>query len=85
MNERNIVRRIGIALAALCFVYLFSIGPVIAFALRKDPGFYNPSPMLAEAYSPLIWLCMASDPANAVVKAYVDFWRKLLGTSGETD
>ena len=83
MNERNTARRIGIALAALCFVYLFSIGPVIALALRKDPGFYNPSPIFAKVYTPLIWLCMASDPVNAVLREYVNFWRKLLGSREE--
>jgi hypothetical protein len=58
---------------------------VLALALRKDPEFSNPSPLLAKAYSPLIWLCVASDSANVVLKEYVNFWRKLLSSRDEVD
>jgi hypothetical protein len=85
MNEGSTIRRLGIVLAALCFVYLFSVGPVIALALRNNPGGYNPNPLLAKCYSPLVWLCEVSDPACAVLREYIDLWRKLLSSRDEVD
>ena len=74
MNRRQIARQMGILFGGLLFLYVASIGPAYAIALKRSPTIREGKINLeavSEFYSPVVWVCTACPPVGKILHAYV--------------